>query len=55
MTKQIVDHFKIRSVSDRLRPLVSLAGFGESRRSVAKADGSARGWGPVRIKKSPCS
>jgi len=50
MTKQIVDHFKIRTMSDRLRPVVGLPGFGESRRSIAKADGSARGWDPARIK-----
>jgi hypothetical protein len=48
MTEQIVEHFKIRSVSDRLRPLVRGADFGESRRSIAKADGCAWGWDPAR-------
>jgi hypothetical protein len=46
MTEQIVEHFTIRSVSDRLRPLVHAAGFDEFRRSIAKADGCAWGWGP---------
>jgi hypothetical protein len=48
MTEQIVEHCKIRSIGDRLRPLVRAAGFGESRRSIAKADGCAWGWGPAR-------
>ena len=51
MTKHTVGEFKIRSVSDRLRPVFNMTGFGESRRSDAKADGSAWGWGPMRIKK----
>ena len=46
MTRQIVEHFKIRSVSDRLRP--NRPGFGESRRSDAEADGCVWGWGPTR-------
>lgn len=50
MTKQIVEDFKIRSVSDRLRLLGRMAGYGESRRRDAKADGSAWGWGPTRTK-----
>ena len=48
MTKQRVDHFKIRSASDRLRPVPGMPGYGESRRSMAKADGSAWGWGATR-------
>lgn len=50
MTKQGVEDFTIRSVSDRLRPTTLVPGFGESRRSRAKADGSAWGWGPMRTK-----
>ena len=49
MTEQIVDHFKVRSVSDRLRPLVEAAGFGESRRSIANADGTRVGVGPRAV------
>jgi hypothetical protein len=44
----MADLIKIRSVSDRLRPGVNMAGFGESRRSVAEADGTRTGRGPVR-------
>ena len=44
MTRQIVERFKIRSVSDRLRPVGNRPGYGESRRSDAKADGCAWGW-----------
>ena len=46
----MIDRIKIRSVSDRLRPAAGMPGFGESRRSAAKADGCAWGWGPTRIK-----
>ena len=49
MAEQKSDHFKIRSVSDRLRSVDNMPSFGESRRSEAKADGSAWGWGPTRI------
>jgi hypothetical protein len=42
----MIEHIKIRSVSDRLRPGVNIAGFGESRRSVAEADGTRTGVGP---------
>ena len=45
-TKQMSDHFKIRSVSDRLRPAQNVPGYGESRRSEAKADGRRMGVGP---------
>jgi hypothetical protein len=45
-TKQFVDRIKIRSVSDRLRPADELPGFGESLRSIAKADGKRAGVGP---------
>jgi hypothetical protein len=45
-TTQVVERIKIRSVSDRLRPVVGLPGFGESRRSIAKADGRRMGVGP---------
>jgi hypothetical protein len=50
MTEHTVAALTIRSVSDRLRPVCIMPGFGESRRSVAKADGSAWGWGPTRTK-----
>jgi len=50
-TKQTKDSTRIRSVSDRLRSFRNVPSFGESRRSEAKADGSAWGWGPMRIKK----
>jgi hypothetical protein len=46
ITKHAGDRIKIRSVSDRLRPAAHLPGFGESRRSVAKADGTRMGVGP---------
>ena len=46
MTKQAIERIKIRSVSDGLRPRVRAAGFGESRRSIAKADGTRVGVGP---------
>jgi hypothetical protein len=49
-TGQMIDSIQIRSVSDRLCPDVKMPGFGESRRSVAKADGGAWGWGPMRTK-----
>jgi autotransporter translocation and assembly factor TamB len=47
----MTDRIKIRSVSDRLRQPDDVAGYGESRRSIAKADGCAWGWGPTRTKK----
>jgi len=46
MTRQIVGRFNILSVSDRLRPVGNRPGYGESRRSDAKADGFA--WGTPR-------
>jgi hypothetical protein len=46
MTEQAIERIRIRSVSDHLRPLVRAAGFGESRRSIAKADGTRVGVGP---------
>ena len=44
MTKQHIEHFTIRSGSDRLRAVSNAPGFSESRRSGATADG-ARGAG----------
>ena len=46
MIERAIERIKMRSASDRLRPLVRTPGFGEARRSIAKADGPRVGVGP---------